>query len=181
MKRLMTILLAGLFLMTASVAFAGWDVKPYQRDYDSLGIIEINQSGAGTASPETLDTLTVYVQAKGGVQAGELLKANYSEFGGGYYTSIYLWCVATDTASFTDSTTFYLVFEQTMGGNDGDVWTLIDSITVTYGGTDGVGMRGWGEKFAFNGMPYYRIRAQEATLSSKIDTIRFIVKQLLIR
>lgn len=184
MKRLMTILLAGLFLMTASAAFADWDLKPYQRDYDSLGIVEISAVGSGVHAATVLDTLSVYIQAKGGINAGELLMARYSELGGGAYTSIYIWCIATDTAKTagaSDSTTCYIVLEQTMGGNTGDVWTLIDSITITYGGVTTVGMTGWGEKFAFNGMPYYRIRTQYHTKTSHVDTLRFVVKQWLIR
>lgn len=166
MKRF-AILSTAIFLLLASTAMAGWDRPMHKVDYDSIGVYTV----AGQETVQ-LDTITAWIVSANGHTADANMDVRYWEMGGGAYTSVYLWAYPT-TSPHADSVKAYVVLEQSIGGNA--VWANVDSVSVTTASTAA------GKKVTLNGMPYLRIRTQEATASDGTTGTSVLIKLFFIR
>jgi hypothetical protein len=179
MKRFLILIALAALVVAASTApvSAGWQREPIKTSYDSLGVFQISDSEASGA--DLLDTASTWVASANGHAASEVITVAYYEDGGGMYTYAYLWAHMTDSCATTDSNRFYVVLEQSMGGDgtptEDAFWEPVDSVLFNGGAVP------TGKKVTLNGMPLLRVRNQLAAKTPVNDTLSCIVKLNLIR
>lgn len=177
-KLIVLMAVVALMLMTAT-AMAQWQRPGEATKSDSLGTLRACNVGDGDASDEVLDTISTWPLSATSHTAGEALSVSFWDKGGGDYTYLYLWAgwIDSDTNAVADSNTLYVVLEQSIGGQGAadKFWVPVDSLTIN-GANIPIG-----KKMTFNGMPYWRVRSQDATLTLELDTLTVVVKAALIK
>jgi len=180
MKRFSILIALAAFMVAAFsvTANAGWDRKSISANYDSIGTMEISAVGDGVYAATVLDTIDTWLNSANGHEAGKNITAGYYEDGMGIYTYVYLYAHMYDSCATTDSNRYYVVLEQSMGGdgtNTDDIyWEPVDSILFN-------GAVPVGKKITLNGMPLVRFRNQYAAKTDQTDTMTCFVKAQWIR